>query len=202
MLTFLGDAETAIQKIKSGADHHPEGLLPLIAAMHLDAAATNQPTVERMTLIANLYQMGADRPSLILKARRVARLRAVLWQHHLQLRDQTSGHPWRQVCLDNIRRAIDDPETEAIEFRYYCGLALSLEAVELTRELLTRWERLAVDDKALPKMRVVVEMKANAFPNALRAIDQMLVLDPADQWALSQRKAAQDAIKKLAESVP
>jgi hypothetical protein len=76
-----------------------------------------------------------------------------------------------------------------------------LQDYDLARELLVKWENQQPGTPLLVHKRVELELAVGALGAARVQIEQVLAQNPADSWALEQKKAVVGKIKALSESV-
>jgi hypothetical protein len=108
----------------------------------------------------------------------------------------------RQACLDNARVAATAVDTSAAECRAYLEMVSALQDPDLARALLARWERLAPGDPQILRIRIPMEISAGAAGSASRLIDQLLLQNPVDPWALEQKEAARAKLRELLDAAP
>ncbi len=203
MIPFLSDPQTAVQKIKSGWQHHPEALMPALAGMFLERRQPREgsKSIPLLSMQAALFQMAADSPSILPNLPRLARYLAAKSQFDLARSRQPAPVDAAHACLENARRACAADQCPAAELAAYYDFAFTLQDYDLARELLVKWERRLPKNILVIHKRVELDLAVGALGAALERLDQILVQNPADSWALAQKQIVVGQIKALTESV-
>jgi serine/threonine protein kinase len=203
MIPFLSDPKAAVQKIKSGWQHHPEALMPAMAGMLLERRQPREgaKSVTLLSMQADLFQMAADSPSTLPHLPRLARYLAAKSQFELALGKQPDSLAAGPACLENARRACATDECSAAELAAYYDFAFKLQDYDLARELLVKWENRQPGNPLIVHKRVELELAVGALGAARERLEQILARNPADSWALEQKEALVGKIKAMAESM-
>jgi serine/threonine protein kinase len=191
--------DTAIEKLREGYRHHPEALFPTFAGTLID---NQQPRagprdLRLLALQSEMYQWGADSPSILPNLGRLARLLAVDVQEELALSKHTNAAMFRTNCVVNLRRATFDPRLTPIECRSYSRWSHELGEHDLDRQFLARWETLRPGDTNLVRHRIRLEIASAAYGPALKLIDSILTANSTNQWAMGQRRQVLRKIEEL-----
>ena len=191
--------EAALEKIRDGWRHHPEALFPTFAGVLLDNQQSRSgPRDPRLlALQAEMYQLGADAPSILPNLGRLARFLAVDVQEELARGTNTNAAVARTNCAANLRRAALDPLLTPIECLGYSRCTYRLGELDLYRQFLGRWEALRPGDTNLLRHRIRLELASGAYGPALKLIDHALAANPDDQQSKTQRGQALQKIKEL-----
>ena len=202
MIPFIGDVESAVNRIKSSWQRHPEAFVPAVASLYLE---TRQPTNEAKSLPllrmqADLFQLAADSTSVLPSLPRTARYLAAKAHFELCQTGLTNAAAPRAACLANIRRANSATELSAPELEAYFGFAFQLGDYDLARSLIVQWEGCRPEDLRTRRARIHLETAAGALGKAVSLIDQILEEHPDDAWALAQRKTAVQKLHNLLDS--
>jgi serine/threonine protein kinase len=203
LLPYLANPVLALKQIKSGWQHHPEALVPVLAGLLLEnqQSETGFKSVTILQMQAQLFQMGSDSPSMMPQIERLARYLAASTEFAVVAERQTNSPHARADCLANIRRAIASPETSVAECHAYFQFALGLGDDDLALRLVSLLEKQQSNDPATRRSRIQVELAIGAFGPALEQINQLLADNPNDTWALTQRQIALSGIKKSFDSI-
>ena len=199
---YLANPVVAVQEVEYGWQHHPEGLIPVLAGMLLEnkQPPTGPPLISIMQMQARLYQMGADSPSMMPQMGRLARYLAARTEFELATRQPTNSFSAISNCLADIRAAAASPDTSALEHHAYLPFALGLGDNHLALQLVDLLEQRRPGDPATRRDAIKVELALGAFGPALDKIDKILSGDPNDAWALAQRQIALSGLKALVDS--
>jgi hypothetical protein len=199
MLPSVGNVNSSVQRIKASWQHHPEALIPAVAAMYLE---TRQPTnnVKLTNLLvfqADLYQLAADSPSLLAGLDRTSRLLATKTDLELLELNPSNAAVLRQSCVGNIDRALSSSETSTSEFKAYFGIAMRLAEYDTARELLVKWERGRREDMAAKHSRIELEIATGNLEVAWKLVNSLLAVLPNDAEALAERQTIQEKLTRL-----
>jgi predicted Zn-dependent protease len=203
MNPFMTDPKAAVQKIRSGWQHHPEALLPLLAGQSLDryrAADTNHST-SLISLQADLFQMAADSHSILPNLPALARYLAAKTQFELAQIRQTGSKAAAQACLQNAARACARAECSTQELAVYYDFAFALKDYELASESIAKWERREPDNPLVLQKRVELDLAVGALDAARDRLDRMLAQSPGNSWAIKQKNILTGKIRIMAESL-
>ena len=194
----LGGPQMAVAQIEAAWKHHPEALVPVMGGLILDARKPAGQAVppELLRLQARLFQLGADSSSMLATLPRLARFLAARADFELATASPPDDSA-RTNCLANLRQALAGMKSPA-EFKIYSGYAAKLDAPDLEREIVRRWEIQFPSDADARRCRVEAETGAGAFGTALRLAEHFLADHPGDHWMLEKRKQILDGIKQLA----
>ena len=196
------NSQSAVENIKLACQKHPDGLLPLAAGLLLEPRRPDHPDELRRFLRGqtDLFQMAAELPSLIPNTQRLARFMAALGQVELGLRLQPPDPKERQAALHNLEWFRGLTNVTTVEYKACFDLAFELQAFDLAREFLSRWEPLQPGEPVVTRSRIALELASGAYGKALRLIDGLLAKDPENRWALAKRQEAIRKIDDLAKS--
>ena len=202
-IPLFADTTPSLQQIKLSWQHHPEALLPVAAGAVLEKRQPREgpKSVPLLATQAELFQMGADSPSMLPGLLRYARFSAATAQLNLARIKQTNAPAARLACLQNVRLAATSEETSAAECRAYFEMALELADFDLAHALVSKWERQRPGDQRALRSRIKLELAAGAIGSALNLIDQLLIAVPGDSWAAEQREIAEKKLKELVDSI-
>lgn len=202
LLPYLANPVLALKQIKSGWQHHPEALVPVLAGILLEnqQPETGFKSVATLQMQAQLFQMGSDSPSMMPQIGRLARYLAASTEFELVAEQQTNSPQARVDCLANMRRAIASPETSVAECHAYFQFALGLGDNDLALQLVSLLEKRQLNDPTTCRSRIQVELAIGAFGSALEKINQLLADHPNDPWALARRQVALSGIKTSFDS--
>jgi serine/threonine protein kinase len=202
MNPFMTDPKAAVQKIRSGWQHHPEALMPLLAGLSLDRyrAADRSHSTSLISLQADLFQTAADSSSILPNLPRLARYLAAKTQFELAQTRQTGSKAAAQACLQNAARACAGGECSTQELAVYYDFAFALEDYELARESIAKWEGREPDNPLVLQKRIELELAVGALGAARDRLDRMLARSPGDSWAIIQKKILTGKIRAMAES--
>jgi serine/threonine protein kinase len=203
-IPFLSDPKSAVQKIQSGWQHHPEALMPALAGMLLDRRQPREgaKSIPLLSMQAGLFQMAADSPSILPNLPRLARYLAAKCQFELARSRQPDSTDARRECLQNVRRVCAADDCSAAELAAYYDFAFPLEDYDLARELLVKWESRQPANPLLLHKRIELELVVGALGAARERLDELLLRNPGDSWALEQKEMVLRKIKAMSESVP
>jgi len=199
VMPFISDVGTSIKKVQSSWKHHPEALVPVFAGMFLE---TRQPvngtrSLPLLQTQAELFQMGADSPSLMPNLERLACYLAAKAEHELAGAHLDNSAQAASACLQLVQRALRSEETSVAECQAYFDFAFDLQEYNLARGLLAKWQRREPANPAALRNQIKLESTTGAYGAALKLIDQELAQDPENQWAIRQRKAALHELDEL-----
>ena len=203
MVPLLSDPKAAVQKIKVAWQHHPEALMPALAGISLDRLQPREgpKSAPLLSMQADLFQMAADSPSILPSLPRLARYLAARSQFELARRQQSDSAATAHACLENARSACAADECSPAELAAYYGFASTLQDFDLARELLVKWERRQPGNALLAHKRVELDLAVGALGAARERLDQLLIQNPSDSWALAQKEIVVGKIKAMTESV-
>ena len=202
MMPSSSNSQSAVENIKLACQKHPDGLLPLAAGLLLEPRRPDRPDELPQFLRGqtDLFQMAAQLPSLIPNTQRLARFMAALGQVELGLRLEPPEPKERQAALHNLEWFRGLTNVTTVEYKACFDLAFELQAFDLAREFLSRWEPLQPREPVVTRSRIVLELASGAYGNALPLIDSLLAKDPENRWALAKRQEAIRKIEDLAKS--
>jgi len=122
-------------------------------------------------------------------------------QFELARRQQSDSAATAHACLENARSACAADECSPAELAAYYGFASTLQDFDLARELLVKWERRQPGNALLAHKRVELDLAVGALGAARERLDQLLIQNPSDSWALAQKEIVVGKIKAMTESV-
>jgi tetratricopeptide (TPR) repeat protein len=200
MIPLLTNPRLAVQKIKSGWQHHPEALMPALAGILLERCQPRQgPRSMALVLMqSDLFQIAADSPSILPHLPALARYLAARSQFELASNQKADTHAAARACLDNIRRANAAEDCSFAELAAYYDFAFALQDYDLARELLVKMERSQPENPIVIHQRVELELAVGALGAARERIQETLAHNPSDAWGLKERKTVIEKIKNLA----
>src|SRR5262249_53081781 len=139
----IGNIDGCVERIKNCWKRHPEALVPMMAGIYLE---TRQPTngpksLQLLRMQAELFQLGADSPSLVIGLDRSSRFLAAKTQVELLRLGEAPAEALRKSCIQNVRQALSSPETSAAEISAYFRLAMELNEYDLGSLLVAQWEQ-------------------------------------------------------------
>ncbi len=200
-LPLFSNTAPALRQIKTSWQHHPEALMPVVAASLLEKRQPRQGSknLPLLSAQAELFEMGAASPSVLPRLHRYARFRAATARLELAGHESTDSDASRVACLQHIGQALaSEPITASESFAYF-EMAFALGAFDLSREWLVRGERLTSADERALRSRIRLEIAAGSLASALRLLDQILVANPEEPWALEQKKQTKTLIEVLVD---
>jgi tetratricopeptide (TPR) repeat protein len=202
-IPFLSDPKSAVQKVQSSWQHHPEALMPALAGMLLDRRQPREgaKSIPLLSMQAGLFQMAVDSPSILPNLPRLARYLAAKCQFELARSGQPDSADARRDCLQNARRVCAADDCSAAELAAYYDFAFPLEDYDLARELLVKWESRQPANPLLFHKRIELELVVGALGVARERLDQLLLRNPGDSWALEQKEIVVRKIKAMSEPV-
>jgi hypothetical protein len=202
LIPYLGNPDLAIQKVKDSWRHHPEGWLPVLAGIILDARhpAQGPKSLPLLAAQADLFQIGADSPASLPGLPRLARFLATTAQFQLAGSGLTNSAAARAACLENLHRAATSEQTSADECRAYFDFAFELGALDSASALLDRWEQRQPGDPAATRNRIRLDIATGAYGRALRRMEAMPARDADEAWVEQQRKVALDKLGEVLRS--
>lgn len=202
---LLGGAariEAAVDKVRTGHRHHPEALFPTFCGVSLNQQHPRSGARDPrwLAIQSEMFQLGADSPSILPQLGRLARVLAVDVQEELARSPIASAASYRASCLTNLHRATLDPRLTPVECRTYSRWCLGLGELDLNRMFLARWTSLRPDDPVLLRHRIRLELASGAYGRALELIDRALAADPDDRWAKSQSEQARRGARRMLQN--
>jgi serine/threonine protein kinase len=202
-IPFLSDPKAAVQKIKSAWQHHPEALMPVLAGMLLDRRQPREgsKSIPLLSMQADLFQMAANSPSIMPALPRLARYLAAKSQFEIARSQQADSAVAAHACLENARQACAVDECSTAELAAYYDFAFTLQDYDLAKELLVKWERRQPGNLLIVHKRIELELAVGALGAAMERLDQILIQNPTDSWALEQKEIVVGKIKVMSESV-
>jgi hypothetical protein len=198
----MTDPKVAVQKIRSGWQHHAEALMPLLGGLALDRyrAADGSHSSSLISLQADLFQMAADSSSILPNLPRLARYLAAKTQFELAQTQQTGCKAAAQACLQNAAQACAGSECSTQELAAYFDFAFALKDYELARDAITKWERREPDNPLVLRKGIELELAVGALGAAGDRLDRMLSRSPGDSWAINEENLLNGKIRARTES--
>jgi serine/threonine protein kinase len=195
-MPFLSSPQSGVKQIESAWQHHPEALVPVMGGLVLES---RKPAGEPappwlLKLQAELFQLGADSPSMMPGMQRLSRYLAARTEFELNETGQTNA--FGSNCLANVRQAVSEIKSPA-EFKAYFDFAFKLGDIDLARDILGHWSSQQPDNPAVRRNRIEIEVASGDYGSALSLVDQLVADFPQDAWALDQRMRILEGIKKL-----
>jgi serine/threonine protein kinase len=187
-----------VEKVKSGWEHHPEALMPLLAGLALDRyrAADRSHSTELISQQSDLYQTAAQSSSFLPGLQKLTRYLAAKTQFELA-QCLPSSEPAVRACLRNVEIAISTGNCSAMELGAYYEFAFKLGNYDLARELLDRWKTKVPGCDLLVQKSVELELKAGNLISARNQLNSIFAKHPNDPWATAQEEILLSEIRAV-----
>jgi hypothetical protein len=202
-MPFLSEPVGAFQRIKSAHARYPEALAPFLGGILLERTKYPNPAdEERVNFMAGeLFEMAADSSSIYPTIPRLARYMAAQTEFDLAKGSTPKAEKAATACIKNIQKACANGGCSVQELSGYFGMACALKDYDLGRTLLIQWERLEPNNYSIVQKHIELELASGPFEKAQADLAIILSQHPEDPWALGQKAAIQQNIRKMAATL-
>ncbi len=196
----LSEPAGAVQRIKSAYQRYNEALPPFLGGILLERTRSSKPGDRQIitSMEAELFEMAANSSSIFPHVPRLARFMAARTQFELAKSPTAPKEVAAQACLKNVREACAKGGSSAQELSDYFDFAFSLQSYDLARALLVQWESVEPENYSVLQKRIEFEIAIGPLNEAQSRLAKILMRNPGDAWALAQKAAILQNIKKMA----
>jgi serine/threonine protein kinase len=196
----LGQPMLACKRIQAAHLLHAESTPALLGGIMLGGIPARS-AAERLKLLsarADLFQLAADSRSMFPQAPRLARYLAAECNFQITTNNVAESPEARQLCVKDIRAALESGTCSVTELSNYYDIASKLMNLEVADGVLSRWEAQEPASVNVVHRRIELALAAGSFGEAKRRLDEVLLSNPNDPWALSVQGELRQKIKEIA----
>lgn len=192
-------SERAVEAILEGSRIHPEALLPTTAAMVSDLVRPTEPArlARFLRNQVRLLERGLAAPPLVPNAHRLARFLMAGVQRDLSRLPGAASADARQAAGEQLRWFLRETPRSVFECQRLYAIARDLDAHELARDFLRRWESLQPGAPGLLRRRAEIEMADRNYPAVLELVAPLVSQDLHHDWAQPVQDEAREAMRRL-----
>ena len=150
------------------------------------------------SMAAELFEMAANSSSIFPTVPRLARFMAAQTEFDLAKSPTAKREAAAEACLKNIEKACAKGGCSPRELSAYFDFSCSLKNYDLARALLVQWESVEPENDSVLQRRIELEIGAGPINEAQSRLAKILSRNPEDAWALAQKAAILQNIKKMA----
>jgi serine/threonine protein kinase len=199
-IPLLSQPVGAFQRIKYAHARYPEALAPFLGGILLKRTKYSKPDDAQIinSMAAELFEMAANSSSIFPTLPRLAQFMAAQTEFDLAKSPTAKREAAVEACLKNIEKACIKGDCSAQELSAYFDFARSLKSYDLARALLVQWESLDPENYSVLRRRIELEIAVEPLNEAQSRLAKILSRNPEDSWALAQKAAILQNIKKMA----